>query len=84
MREGYAQELKDAGLNTVYLKFDGVTEEPYLIARSKNLLDVKLEAIEKCRQLLLKKLLRIGLKGKLMCLIGQCSLQLKMTITYTI
>lgn len=49
-KEGYAQELKDAGLNTVYLQFDGVTEEPYLIARSKNLLDVKLEAIEKCRE----------------------------------
>ncbi|WP_297979212.1 tetraether lipid synthase Tes [uncultured Methanobrevibacter sp.] len=49
-KDGYAQELKDAGLNTVYLQFDGVTEEPYLVARNKNLLDVKLEAIEKCRK----------------------------------
>ena len=44
------KELKEAGLNTVYLQFDGVTEEPYLIARSKNLLDVKLDAIKKCRE----------------------------------
>ena len=49
-KEGYAQELKDAGLNTVYLQFDGVTEEPYMIARNKNLLSTKLEAIEKCRE----------------------------------
>ena len=49
-KEGYAKELKEAGLNTVYLQFDGVTEEPYLIARSKNLLDVKLDAIKKCRE----------------------------------
>ncbi|MBO5840243.1 MAG: radical SAM protein, partial [Methanobrevibacter sp.] len=39
-KEGYAQELKEAGLNTVYLQFDGVTEEPYMVARNKNLLDV--------------------------------------------
>ena len=25
-----AQELKEAGLNTVYLQFDGITEEPYI------------------------------------------------------
>jgi len=49
-RKGYAKELKDAGLNTVYLQFDGVTEEPYLIARNKNLLSTKIEAIEKCRE----------------------------------
>lgn len=49
-KEGYAQELKDAGLNTVYLQFDGVTEEPYIQSRNKNLLPIKLEAIEKCRE----------------------------------
>ena len=46
----FVQELKDAGLNTVYLQFDGVTEEPYLKARNKNLLPIKLEAIENCRK----------------------------------
>jgi len=45
-----AQELKDAGLNTVYLQFDGVTEEPYLKIRNRNLLSVKLAAIENCRK----------------------------------
>ncbi len=49
-KEGYAKELKDAGLNTVYLQFDGVTEEPYIQARAKNLLPIKLEAIENCRK----------------------------------
>ena len=45
-----AQELKDAGLNTVYLQFDGITEEPYMKIRKKNLLAVKLDAIENCRK----------------------------------
>ncbi len=44
------QELKDAGLNTVYLQFDGVTEEPYLKIREKDLLSIKLKAIENCRK----------------------------------
>lgn len=43
-------QLKDAGLNTVYLQFDGVTEEPYLKIRGRNLLPTKLEAIENCRK----------------------------------
>lgn len=45
-----AQELKDVGLNTVYLQFDGVTEEPYIEIRNRNLLSVKLDAIENCRK----------------------------------
>ncbi|MDR2966544.1 MAG: radical SAM protein [Methanobacteriaceae archaeon] len=45
-----AQELADAGLNTVYLQFDGVSEEPYIYNRGKNLLPQKIEAIENCRK----------------------------------
>lgn len=45
-----AQELADAGLNTIYLQFDGVTEEPYINNRGKNLLPQKIEAIENCRK----------------------------------
>jgi uncharacterized radical SAM superfamily Fe-S cluster-containing enzyme len=45
-----AQELKDAGLNTVYLQFDGITEEPYMKIRNRNLLSVKIAAIENCRK----------------------------------
>jgi len=44
-----AKELKEADLNTVYLQFDGVTEEPYIKARGRNLLPTKLKAIENCR-----------------------------------
>ena len=45
-----AAELREAGLNTVYLQFDGVTEEPYIVSRGKNLLPLKLQAIENCRK----------------------------------
>jgi uncharacterized radical SAM superfamily Fe-S cluster-containing enzyme len=45
-----ARELKEAQLNTIYLQFDGVTEEPYLKIRGRNLLPDKLEAIENCRK----------------------------------
>jgi 7,8-dihydro-6-hydroxymethylpterin dimethyltransferase len=44
-----AKELKEAELNTVYLQFDGTTEEPYLQIRKKNLLATKIKAIENCR-----------------------------------
>ncbi len=46
----YIQKLKDAGLSTIYLQFDGLTEKPYLIARNKNLLPLKLKVIENCRK----------------------------------
>ncbi|WP_067260294.1 tetraether lipid synthase Tes [Methanobrevibacter cuticularis] len=49
-KESLAQELADAGLNTVYLQFDGITEEPYINNRGKNLLPQKLQAIENCRK----------------------------------
>ncbi|HEX3014304.1 MAG TPA: radical SAM protein [Methanobacterium sp.] len=45
-----AGKLREAGLNTVYLQFDGTTEEPYLKIRNRNLLSIKLEAIENCRK----------------------------------
>ena len=45
-----ARELKEAGLNTVYLQFDGITEEPYFRIRNKNLLSTKIKAIENCRK----------------------------------
>lgn len=44
------QQLNDAGLHTVYLQFDGVTEEPYLKNRGFNALPIKLKAIENCRR----------------------------------
>ncbi len=46
----FCQEASDAGLNTVYLQFDGLREEIYLRARGKNLLDVKKKVIENFRK----------------------------------
>ncbi|MHA1735022.1 MAG: radical SAM protein, partial [Candidatus Thorarchaeota archaeon] len=48
--EDYARELKEAGLSTIYMQFDGVTPEPYMEARGTNLLPIKLQAIENCRK----------------------------------
>ncbi len=45
----FCKDLKAAGLNTVYLQFDGVTEEPYRITRGYNALPLKLKAIENCK-----------------------------------
>ncbi|VVB97737.1 7,8-dihydro-6-hydroxymethylpterin dimethyltransferase [uncultured archaeon] len=45
----FCKDLTAAGLNTVYLQFDGVTEEPYIINRGYNALPLKLKAIENCR-----------------------------------
>ena len=47
---GYAQNLKDAGLTTVYLQFDGVDDNVYRTLRGKPLLGEKLLAIEHCGQ----------------------------------
>lgn len=44
-----AKMLKDEGLSTVYLQFDGVSEDPYIKTRGRNLLQIKLKAIENCR-----------------------------------
>ena len=47
--ESFAQRCVDSGLHTVYLQFDGLKEENYIQARGKPLLDIKLKAIENCR-----------------------------------
>ena len=46
----YAAKLKEAGLSTVYLQFDGVKEKPYLIARGYNALPQKIQAVENCEK----------------------------------
>ncbi|MEM2636988.1 MAG: radical SAM protein [Candidatus Korarchaeota archaeon] len=46
----YVRTLVEAGLNTAYLQFDGVTEKPYTIARGKNLFEIKQKALENCRK----------------------------------
>ena len=43
-------QLVKAGLNTVYLQFDGVTAEPYIVARGKDLRSIKDKAIDNCKK----------------------------------
>ena len=45
---GYAEKLKEAGLNTVFLQFDGLDDAVYITLRGKALADVKRRAIENC------------------------------------
>ena len=49
-REDLAKDLKAAGLNTVYLSFEGVTPEPYIENKGRDLLPDKIKAIENCRK----------------------------------
>ena len=55
----YIGVLKDAGLDTVYLQFDGVTEEPYYTIRGFNALPIKLKVIENCRQMNFKQIILV-------------------------
>ena len=44
------QSLERAGLSTVYLQFDGTSSKPYKMMRGRNLLPIKLKAIENFRK----------------------------------
>jgi len=46
----YCKSLVDAGVSTVYLQFDGLTSSIYKFTRGKDLLDVKMKALENCRK----------------------------------
>lgn len=48
--DGYAKMLKNAGLSAVFLQFDGTNDDIMLSLRGEKLLDIKLRAIEACRQ----------------------------------
>lgn len=48
--ENYIKALSDAGLNTVFLQFDGLSDEVYSKLRGKKLLRIKLKAIENCKK----------------------------------
>ena len=47
---GYAESLKSAGLNTVFLQFDGLRDEINIALRGRPLLKEKLQAIRRCGQ----------------------------------
>jgi uncharacterized radical SAM superfamily Fe-S cluster-containing enzyme len=42
----FAMQCKEAGLHTIYLQFDGTERETYLKTRGRDLLDMKLRAME--------------------------------------
>ena len=46
----FCKALADAGVSTIYLQFDGLTSEVYRFTRGKDLLDVKIKALENCRK----------------------------------
>ncbi len=46
--KGYARRLRDAGLSSVFLQFDGVSDEVYLRLRGRGLLAEKRQAIATC------------------------------------
>jgi uncharacterized radical SAM superfamily Fe-S cluster-containing enzyme len=46
----FAKKLREAGVSTIYLQFDGVTPEPTIKARGEDILPLKLKAIENCRK----------------------------------
>ena len=47
----YLQELKNAGLSTVFLQFDGTEDSIYKIIRGREILAQKLAVIERCKKL---------------------------------
>ena len=50
-RYDFFKAASQAGLNTVYLSFDGVTDDVYLQARDRKMFNVKLQVIANCRKL---------------------------------
>ncbi|MBZ5565039.1 MAG: radical SAM protein [Acidobacteriia bacterium] len=50
----FAEKAKEAGLHTLYLQFDGITDDVYLRTRGQRLMAAKLACIENCRRAGLK------------------------------
>lgn len=48
--DGYIEKLRDSGMCSIYLQFDGLTGEVYEIIRGEDVLATKLKAIERCRE----------------------------------
>ena len=47
---GYARKLKKAGLNTVFLQFDGVTDQVYETLRGQAMMELKKKAVLNCSE----------------------------------
>jgi uncharacterized radical SAM superfamily Fe-S cluster-containing enzyme len=46
----FCKKLKEAGVSTIYLQFDGLTSDVYKFIRGIDLLEKKMKAIENCRK----------------------------------
>lgn len=46
----FCRELKESGVTTVYLGFDGMTDKPYYAKYGRSLLDIKKKAVENCAE----------------------------------
>lgn len=46
----YLKELKESGITTIYLGFDGFNEDTYRYTSGKSLLEYKMKAVENCRE----------------------------------
>lgn len=57
----FAQAAKEAGVQNLYLQFDGVSDDVYKKTRSKNLLDYKIRTIENCRKVKMDVILVVTL-----------------------
>ena len=53
--KAFCKEVVDAGLDIAYLQFDGITPEPYIVARGFNAFPLKLKLLQNFRE--------IGFKG---------------------
>ncbi len=49
----YAQAAKEAGVENIYLQFDGLTDDVYQKTRLKPLLEYKMKTIENCRKVMI-------------------------------
>jgi hypothetical protein len=59
------KELKNAGLNIVYLQFDGLTDSPYEKLRNAKLLSNKLRLVKLCREQDIEIILVPTLQGEI-------------------
>lgn len=59
-KPGYLEDLVGAGLTGVYLSFDGLTPEVYEATCGRDILDVKLRAIERCREVGIQVVLSVA------------------------
>lgn len=48
---GYLKKLKDSGLDTFYLQFDGLTDEATIPLRGRKMTDIRKKFIENCREI---------------------------------